>query len=118
MKFVAKANRIPISPYKLRPIVDVVRGKDVVHALNWLGTYQVKRVVPIRKMIESGIANANSLQGIQPNELKIKEIKVDQGRIHRYFKPGSMGRAAAQSKRDSHMSVVLEQITTSNKEEV
>ena len=118
MKFVAKAKRIPISPYKLRPLVDVVRGKDVVHALNWLSTYQVKRVIPIRKMIESAVANANSLQGVQPDELKIKEIKVDQGKIHRYFKPGAMGRAAAQRRRFSHMSVVLEQKTTSNKEEV
>lgn len=118
MKFVAKANRIPISPYKLRPLVDVIRGKDVVHALSWLSTYQMQRVMPIRKMIESAVANANNLQGVQPDELKIKEIKVDQGKIHRYFKPGAMGRAAAQRRRFSHMSVVLEQITTLNKEEV
>ena len=40
--------------------------------------------------------------------LMIKDIRVDQGPIFRYFKPGAMGRANIQRKRFSHMSVILE----------
>jgi len=109
MQFVAKAKRIPFSPYKLRPLVDVVRGKDVDSAIGWLVTHQTQRVGPIKKLIESAIANAKSTQGVESQDLCIKEIKVDEGRTTRYFKPGAMGRAAIQRRRSCHISVVLEQ---------
>lgn len=108
MQFKALVKHIPISPFKLRPLVDVVRGKDVSYALQVLITQAVKRAVPIRKLIQSAVANAKDRQGIEPKDLFVSEIRVDQGRTFRYFKPGSMGRAAAQRRRFSHVSVVLE----------
>jgi large subunit ribosomal protein L22 len=109
MQFVAKVKRLPFSPFKLRPIVDVVRGKGADQALGWLATYATQRVSPIKKMIESAVANAKSLQGLESKNLWIKEIKVDAGKISRYYKPGVMGRASIQRKRFCHMSVILEQ---------
>ena len=76
MQFVSQCRKIGFSPYKLRPLVDVIRGKSVRYALNWLSTYSVKRVVPIKKMIESAAANAKYLNNISLEELFIKEIKV------------------------------------------
>jgi large subunit ribosomal protein L22 len=109
MQFTAKARYIHFSPYKLRPIVDVVRGKDAQYALHWLATCAVRRVEPITKMIESAVANAkHSSAALDANNLTIKDIRVDQGPILRYFKPGAMGRANIQRKRFSHMSVILE----------
>lgn len=108
MQFIAKAKYVWYSPYKLRPIVDVVRGKDVLYALNWLSTYRNQRIVPVKKVIESAAANAKNNGNIDVELLKIKEIKVDQGPIHRYFKPAAMGRAAPQRKRLCHISVILE----------
>lgn len=116
MQFRALVKQIPFSPYKLRPYVEGVRGKDVSYALRLLTTQAVKRVVPIRKVIQSAAANALSREGIELTELRIKEIRVDQGRIFKYFKPGSMGRAAAQRKRFSHISVILEVKNQSPKE--
>lgn len=115
MQFVAKAKRIPFSPYKLRPLADVVRGKDVDYALGWLATHQTKRVAPVKKLIESAVANAKHLQSIESGDLCVKEIKVDEGRTVRYYKPGAMGRAAAQKRRFSHISVVLEQKSAARK---
>lgn len=115
MQFIAKAKRIPFSPYKLRPLADIVRGKDVDYALGWLATYQTKRVKPVQKLIESAVANAKNLKGVESEDLCIKEIKVDEGRIFRYFKPGAMGRAAPQKRRFSHISVILEQKSASRK---
>ncbi len=106
MQFVAKARYIRYSPYKMRPLVDVVRGKSVSYVLNWLTTYPLKRALPIEKMIKSAVANAK----MTPAELVIKDIRVDQGPMFRYFKPGAMGRTGIYRKRLSHMSVILEPI--------
>lgn len=108
MQFNAKVKFIRFSPYKLRPLVDVVRGKDVLPALQWLTTYSAKRIRPIKKLIESAVANAQNTKSVMPDQLIIKDIRVDQGPIIRYFKPGAMGRGDVQRKRLSHISVVLE----------
>lgn len=108
MQFVAKAKYVSKSPYKLRPVADVIRGKDVLYALNWLSTYKTQRVVAIQKVLESAVANAKHNGNVEASMLNIKEIRVDQGPIHRYFKPGAQGRANPQRRRLSHLSVILE----------
>lgn len=108
MQFGAKAKFIHYSPYKLRPLADVVRGKNVQYALDWLQAHQNKRVVPLKKVIESAAANAKHLQDVNPQDLRIKELRVDQGPMYRYFKPGAMGRSVILRKRFSHVDVILE----------
>ena len=110
MSFKAIARYIRISPYKIRPIADVIRGKNVQYALDWLATYPAKRALPVRKIIKSAADNAKNLQSIEAVDLFIKEVRIDQGPIFRYFKPGAMGRANPQRKRLSHMSVIVESI--------
>jgi large subunit ribosomal protein L22 len=108
MQFNAKARYVPFSPYKLRPIADVVRGKNVQQALAWLNTCALKRVVPLRKIIASAASNAKHLKGADAGHLVIKTLCVDQGPMRRYFKPGAMGRSSIQRGRKSHIHVVLE----------
>ncbi len=107
-QFGAIARFVKYSPYKLRPIADVVRGKDVNYALQWLTTYKTQRVGPIKKVLESAVANAKDLQNIEPAGLVVKDIRVDQGPIRKYFKPGAQGRAKPQRKRMCHISVTLQ----------
>ena len=107
MKFTVKANQLRYSPYKLRLLADVIRGKDVVYALNWLSTCKMQRALPIEKALKSAVANAKNLQNIEADSLLINEIRVDQGPMFRYFKPGAMGRANPQTKRLSHLSIIL-----------
>lgn len=108
MDFIAKAKFVKFSPHKLRLVIDVVRGKKVDYALNWLTTYRVCRAEPIKKVIESAVANARHNGNVDEKTLFIKEIKVDGGPVFKYFKPGAMGRANPQRKRLSHISVTLE----------
>ena len=108
MRFNARARNIRVSPFKLRPIADVVRGKDVNYALAWLNTLPLKRAKPMVKVIASAVANAKSRQNINADALIIKEIRVDQGPMYRYFKPGAMGRANIYRKRFSHVNVIVE----------
>ncbi|OGB97979.1 50S ribosomal protein L22 [candidate division TM6 bacterium RIFCSPHIGHO2_12_FULL_36_22] len=107
MEYNAKARYIRVSPYKLRPVVDVIRGKNVDYALNWLSVQALKKVVPLKKVLESAVANAKDRSDLRPFDLLIKEVKVDQGPVFKYFKPGSKGAAKVQRKRLSHISITL-----------
>lgn len=111
MQFVAKARYVWCSPYKLRPVADVIRGINASKAMQWLATHKSQRALPLKKVLASAIANAHSLKKVQPEDLFVKTICVDQAPIHRYFKPGAMGRAMIQRKRLSHISVILESKT-------
>lgn len=108
MQFVAKSRFVRYSPYKLRPFADLVRGKNVRGALDWLKAHENKRVTPLRKTIASAAANAKNLKNLSAEEGYIKELRIDQGPIFKYYKPGAMGRAVILRKRFSHISVVLE----------
>ena len=112
MQFKADARYVRLSPYKLRPLADVVRGHNVAYALNWLTTCPVKKAVPIKKIIESAAANARSLQNVELAQLKVKDIYIGEGPMFRYFKPGAMGRANVYRKRLSHITVVLETLSS------
>lgn len=108
MLFEAKARFIKYSPYKMRPLANVIRGKDATFALGWLTTYNTKRSKELKKLIFSAASNAKHLQDLNASDLRIKELRIDQGPILKYFKPGAMGRAMVQRKRMCHMSVILE----------
>ncbi len=100
---------IRISPYKLRPYADVIRGSSVDKAYAWLKTCAVKRAEPLLKALASAYANA---QVKHPEidsmaTLTVKEVRIDQGPIVKYFKPAAMGRAAPQRKRMSHITVIV-----------
>jgi len=105
MSFISKARNLRFSPYKLRPLADIIRGKDVVFALNWLDTCRMKKAEPIKKALKSAVANAKDRAELEAKDLLIEEVKVDQGPIFRYYKPGAMGRANPQRKRFSHISI-------------
>ena len=106
----AKCRYIRISPYKLRPYINVIRGYSLDKAVAWLNTCAVKRVEPIFKTLVSAYSNAKDLnpEVKSMGALFIKEIRVDQGPIIKYFKPGAMGRASVQRKRLSHLEIILE----------
>jgi len=107
MEFIAKAQNVHYSPYKIRPLADVIRGKNVVFALNWLSAYETRRTGCLYKVLASAVANAKNLQNLAPRDLFISELRVDQGPIYRYIKPGAQGRAMPQRKRFCHIKVVL-----------
>ncbi|MGE0206610.1 MAG: 50S ribosomal protein L22 [Candidatus Babeliales bacterium] len=108
MQFVAKSKFVRKSPYKIRPLADFIRGKNVKTAIDWLYANETQRVTPLKKVLESAVANAKNLKNAKPENLYIKDLRVDQGPIFRYYKAGAMGRAEILRKRFSHISVTLE----------
>jgi len=110
MAYRAKSKYIRTSPYKLRPIADVIRGGTVQKALAWLQACSLKRAQSIEKTLFSAYSNARQdNQKISMNDLYIKEIKIDQGPVFKYFKPAAMGRASVQRRKLSHIEIILDE---------
>lgn len=110
MEYKAIAKFVAYSPYKLRPIVDVIRGKKVKDALSWLEIYKNKRTLPVHKVVSSAIANANNLSGKDLN-LEISKVFIDNGPVRKYFKPGSRGRGQVLRRRFSHITVYVKEFS-------
>ncbi len=94
------------SPRKVRSVANLIRGKSVVFAQNQL-TFLTKRAGdPLKRLIESGVANAKQAN-LNIEDLRIKEIRVDGGTIMYRRLPASRGRATPLRKRTSHVRLVL-----------
>ena len=94
-----------LAPNKARLLADLVRGKKVDEALNILKFSNQKSAKVIRKVLESAIANAENNNGADVDELKIREIFVDEGPVMKRIMPRAKGRADRIVKPTSHITV-------------
>lgn len=113
MEVKAKAKYIRMSPRKVRLVADVVRGLRIDRALNQLYFLHKRATVPVKKVVESAVANAEHNYELDKNNLYIKEIRVDEGRTLHRFMPRAYGRATPIRKRTSHINVTLGEIVDS-----
>ena len=103
----ATARFIPMSPQKVRLVVDLVRGLPVVEAMDVLRFTNKAAAKPIYKVIRSAVANAEENLGLSRDELIVDEIFADQGPIRHWRRFGARGRFKPLKRRYSHISVVL-----------
>ena len=95
----AQLNNLRQSPRKVRMIVDVVRGKGVLKALQQLEFVIRRPVQPISKLLRSAIANAENNFNMVASNLYIKEFRVDEGVKLKRFRPKAMGAVGEIQKR-------------------
>ncbi len=81
------------SPRKVRLVTELVKGKRISEALTALTFLPKRAALPIKKLIESAVANAKNL-GEDPENLRIQSITVDSAGMLVKFMPRAMGRAA------------------------
>lgn len=105
MKAVAKDTGIPAS--KVRPLADMVRGKKVDEALILLKFTPTPKAKVVAKVVRSAAANAENNFQIDPADLKIVSIYVDEARSMRRFRPRSRGRVSPIRKHSSHITVIV-----------
>jgi large subunit ribosomal protein L22 len=103
----AKARHLPISAQKARLVVDLVRGKDVMEALDLLSYTPNKAALPISKLLRSAIANAENNFGLNRYDLYIHNIIADEGPTRQWRRFGARGRVKPRLRRSSHISVIL-----------
>ena len=95
-----------ISPRKVRPLIDMVRGKKVDEALTILRFAPTPLARVVAKAVKSAAANAENNLQMSP-DLKIVSIFADEARTMKRFRPRARGRAAPILKRSSHITVIV-----------
>lgn len=105
----AIAKYLRMSPTKLAPVADLVRGKDLAEALTILKFTPGKSAELVEKVVQSAAANAENNHEMDADKLYVAEIAVNQGPTMKRWRAGSQGRASIILKRSSHIEVVLKE---------
>jgi len=103
---------VRVTPMKARRIVDLIRGKRAVAAVTALQFAPQAASDPVRKVLQSAIANARSAAdrnaaAFDERDLVVTEAFVDEGPTMKRFRPRAQGRASRINKRTSHITVVV-----------
>ncbi|MCK6690738.1 MAG: 50S ribosomal protein L22 [Thermoanaerobaculia bacterium] len=112
MEAVAKLRNCPMSPRKMRLVVDNIRGKRVVDALGILRYTNKEAAVWLEKLLLSAVNNweqKSEQDGAADDyDLYIKRAHVDPGSIIYRFLPAPQGRAYRVRKRRNHVTLIVE----------
>lgn len=109
-QYVARLMNVPTSPRKMRLVADMVRGMDVEQALHVLKYSPKEASSRVYKLLLSAIANwqvKNEGERLEENELFIKKISVDSGRMLKRIQTAPQGRAHRIRKRSNHVTLEL-----------
>ena len=104
----APAKYVRISPFKVRIVLDIIKGKPVTEAVAILENTPKAACEPLLKLVNSAIANAENNQNLARNDLYIAECYADEGPTLKRIQAVSKGRAYRINKRTSHITVVLD----------
>ena len=105
MEAKAIAKYVRMSPIKLKPVTDLVRGKDLNEALNILKFTPGKGSQIVEKVVKSAAANAEN----NFDNLYVAEVYAHQGPTMKRWRAGAQGRASIILKRSSHVGVTLKE---------
>ncbi|MCI0479481.1 50S ribosomal protein L22 [Candidatus Uhrbacteria bacterium] len=103
----ASLRHLRMAPRKVRLVVDLVRGLPVADALQRLAFLRKDAALPVRKLIESAVANAEHNFKLDRSTLVVKTIVADGGATLKRWRPRAHGRAAPIRKRTTHITLVL-----------
>ena len=100
------------SPYKMRLVIDQVRGKRVNEAFALLKFSKKHAAKQIEKVLKSAVANAEQTArgantALDVDDLFITHAIINEGPKLKRFMPAAMGRAMAIKKRTSHVEIVV-----------
>jgi large subunit ribosomal protein L22 len=111
MEAVAKLNKYPSAPRKMRLVVDTIRGVNVEKALNILKFSEKTASKPLEKLLLSAVNNwmqKNAGANIADADLYVKTVFVDGGKTLKRFQPAPMGRAYRIRKRSNHVTLIVD----------
>src|SRR3989344_1103749 len=109
MEVKAQLNGLRMAPRKVRAVANLIKGKDVVYALNQMEFLIKRPVLPLIKLLNSAIANAENNMSMVKENLYIKEFLVNEGVKLKRFMPKAQGRAGEIQKKTSKIRIVLDE---------
>ena len=100
------------SPYKMRLVIDEIRGKNVNEALAYLKFSKKDAARQIAKTLSSAVTNAENRSredgtALDVDRLYVKLAIVNEGPKLKRFTPAAMGRATPVQKRTSHIEIIV-----------
>lgn len=101
---------VRISPRKVRPVIPLIKGKKPDEAITILFSVKKKASQYLIELLESAMANAKRIQGVDVDNLYISSLHADGGPQMKRFRAASMGRAGMIRKRTSHITVELDNL--------
>ena len=103
----AEIKHIRIAPPKVRQVIDLLRGKDVVAAQATLRTINKRPKEFLSKLLDSAVANAK-VKGFNAEQLYVSKIVCNNGPSWKRFKAAAIGRAAPILRRTAHLKIELD----------
>lgn len=110
MKVNARLKHLRIAPRKVRLLADVIRNKKAEEAQKILNFTVKKAAKPMLDLVNSAVANAQNSFQLDPKNLYISKITVDEGPKLKRWRPQARGQAGAIQKKTSHITLVLDEI--------
>jgi large subunit ribosomal protein L22 len=107
MQAFATARYLRMSPYKVRRVLDQVRGRTYRDALIVLEFMPYRACDPVLKVLRSAVANAENNQGLNAADLIVSQAYADQGPCLKRFRPRAQGRAYQIRKPSCHVTIVV-----------
>lgn len=105
----AVAKQIGASPKRLKPILDLVRGRPVDDAVDTLNLLTSPWAKSVAKVVKSAAANAENNMYMNRDSLRIVQITADQAPPLKRYRPRARGRIGRITKRSSHITVVVDE---------
>lgn len=99
---------VRVSPQKARLAAALIRGRSVEEAYLQLMYSNLKSGRLLKKTLDSAVANAETQLDVQRRDLKVAEVRIDDGPTLKRAKSKSKGGRVPILKRTSHFSVVVE----------
>jgi large subunit ribosomal protein L22 len=103
----AKLSYLSISAQKVRLVVDLVRGKNAVQAMEMLRYAPQNAALPVGKLLASAVANAEENFGVSRDDLFVATIFADEAPTRKWRRFGARGRFKPVLRRSSHVTIVL-----------
>lgn len=98
---------VRISPRKARLAAGLIRGLSVPEASTQLMFSNLKAGRLLKKTLDSAVANAETQLDMRRENLKVVEVRVDEGPTLKRSKPKNKGGRHPIMKRTSHFTVIV-----------
>jgi large subunit ribosomal protein L22 len=106
----AVARYVRTSPYKVREVLDLIRGHQVDRAQEILRFCERDAAILVSKVLASAVANAEHTDQIVSDDLYVSACFADEGPTLKRWRPRARGRATRIRKRTSHITVIVETV--------
>jgi large subunit ribosomal protein L22 len=106
----AIARFVRMSPFKVRRVLDQIRGRSYREALIILEFMPYRACEPVLKVLRSAVANAEHNNNLDPTKLVVSQAYADRGPALKRFRPRAQGRAYKIRKPTCHITVAVAEL--------